>query len=175
MKEKMLLKKICSVYANDLHFATMIFPFIHKEVESNTTIRTILENNEEENIEKILKNIGLNSEVKEEIKKIDWKNTNISKIRKNFKLLEEDIRNKKRIDIIVSGGNIFIQKVNKAIDLWIKNNIESLDKSGIELKIINCFYFEENKNSDNIIDEHDYILRTSGLEEILGRELLKAN
>ena len=175
MKEKMLLKKICSVYANDLHFATMIFPFIHKEVESNTTIRTILENNEEENIEKILKNIGLNSEVKEEIKKIDWKNTNISKIRKNFKLLEEDIRNKKRIDIIVSGRNIFIQKVNKAIDLWIKNNIENLDESGIELKIINCFFFEENKNSDNIIDEHDYILRTSGLEEILGRELLKAN
>ena len=54
MKEKMLLKKICSVYANDLHFATMVFPFIHKEVESNTTIRTILEKDEEENIEKIL-------------------------------------------------------------------------------------------------------------------------
>ena len=175
MKEKMLFKKICSVYANDLHFATMIFPFIHKEVENNTTIRTILENNEEENIEKILNNIGLNSEVKEEINKIDWKNTNISKIRKNFKLLEEDIRDKRRIDIIVSGRNIFIQKVNQAIDLWIKNNIENLDKNCIELKIINCFYFEENKNSDSIIDEHDYILRTSGLEEILGRELLRAN
>ena len=175
MKEKMLLKKICSVYANDLHFATMVFPFIHKEVESNTTIRTILENNEEENIEKILKNIGLNSEVKERIKEIDWKDTDINKIRKNFKLLEDDIRNKKRIDIIVSGRNIFIQKVNKAIDLWIKNNIEKLEKSNIEFKIINCFYFEENRNSDNIIEEHDYILRTSGLEEILGRELLKAN
>lgn len=175
MKESMLLKKVCSIYANDLHFATMIFPFIHKEVEQNTTIRTILEKNEEENIEKILKNIGLNSEIKEEIKKIDWKNTNINKIRKNFKLLEEDIISKKRIDIIVSGRNIFIEKVNQAIDLWIKNNIQNLEKSSVELKIINCFYFEENKNSDNIIDEHDYILRTSGLEEILGRELLKAN
>ena len=175
MKESMLLKKICSIYANDLHFATMIFPFIHKEIEENTTIRTILEKNEEENIDKILKNVGLNSEKKEEIKKIDWRNTNINKIRKNFKLLEEDIINKKRIDIIVSGRNIFIEKVNQAIDLWIKNNIEKLEKTNIELKIINCFYFEENKNSDNIIDQHDYILRTSGLEEILGRELLKAN
>lgn len=175
MKESMLLKKICSIYANDLHFATMIFPFIHKEIEENTTIRTILEKNEEENIDKILKNVGLNSEIKEEIKKIDWRNTNINKIRKNFKLLEEDIINKKRIDIIVSGRNIFIEKVNQAIDLWIKNNIEKLEKTNIELKIINCFYFEENKNSDNIIDQHDYILRTSGLEEILGRELLKAN
>lgn len=175
MKESMLLKKICSIYADDLHFATMIFPFIHKEVENNTTIRTILENNEEENIEKILNNIGLNSEIKEEIKKIDWKNTNINKIRRNFKLLEEDIRNKKRIDIIVSGRNIFIDKVNQAIDLWTKNNIENLEKSNIEMKIINCFYFEENKDLNNIIDEHDYILRTSGVEEILGRELLKAN
>ena len=175
MKENMLLKKICSVYANDLHFATMIFPFIHKEVEHNAKIRTILENNEEENIEKILKNIGLNSEVKEKIKKIDWKNTNINKIRKIFELLEYDIKNKKRIDIIVSGRDIFIEKVNKAIDLWIKNNIEDLEKNNIEFKIINCFYFEENKNLNNIIDEHDYILRTSGLEEILGRELLKAN
>lgn len=175
MKEKMLFKKISSVYANDLHFATMLFPFIHKEVENNTTIRTILENDEEENIEKILKNIGLKSEVKEKIKKIDWKNTNINKIRKNFKLLEEDIKNKKSIDIIVSGRNIFIQKVNQAIEIWLKNNIENVDKNGIELKVINCFYFEENKNLDNIVDEHDYILRTSGLEEILGRELLKAN
>ena len=175
MKEKMLLKKVCSIYANDLHFTTMIFPFIHKEIEKNTTIRTILEKNEEENIEKILKNIGLNSQIKGEIKKIDWKNTNINKIRESFKLLEEDIKNKKKIDIIVSGRNMFVEKVNQAIDLWIKNNIEFIEKSGIELKIINCFCFEENKSSDIIINNHDYILRTSGLEEILGRELLKAN
>ena len=175
MKENMLFKKICSVYANDMHFSTMIFPFVHKEIEKNTTIRTILENNEEENIEKILKNIGLNSKEKEEIKKIDWKNTNINKIRKIFKLLEKDIKSQKRIDVIVSGRNIFIEKVNKAIDLWIKNNIENLDKNCVELKILNCFYFEENKDFNNFIDEHDYILRTSGLEELLGRELLKAN
>lgn len=175
MEKRMLLKKICSIYADDLHFATMIFPFIHKEVEKNTTIKTILEKDEEENIEKILKNIGLNSEIKEEIKKIDWKKTNINKIRNNFKLLEENINNKEKIDIIVSGNNEFIGKVNQAIDLWIKNHIENLEKSGIEFNIINCFCFEENKNSDSIIDEHGYILRTSGLEEILGRELLKAN
>lgn len=175
MKESMLLKKICSIYVDDLHFATMIFPFIHKEVEQNTTIRTILEKDEEENIEKILKNIGLNSEIKEEIKRIDWKGTNINKIRNNFKLLEEEMKVKNKIDIIVSGRNLFIEKVNQAIDLWVKNNIENLERFNIELKVINCFCFDENKNSDNIIDEHDYILRTSGIEKLLGRELLKAN
>ena len=176
MKENMLLRKICSIYANDLHFATMIFPFIHKEVEQNTTIRTILEKDEQENIEKILENIGLNSQLKEEIRKIDWKGTNINKIRKNFKVLENDIKSSKKIDIIVSGRNIFIQKVNQAIDLWVKNNIETLEKSEIELSIINCFSFEKNKNSENIMDSHEYILKTKGLEEILGEEeLLKAN
>lgn len=176
MKENMLLKKICSVYANDLHFATLIFPFIHRELEKNTTIRTILEKDEQENIEKVLENVGLNSDVKEEIRKIDWKGTNINKIRENFKLLEKDVKDNKKIDIVVSGRNIFIQKVNKAIDLWVKNNIELLENKDTELNIINCFSFEENKNIDNIMNTHEYILKTAGLEEIMDREeLLKAN
>ena len=176
MKEKMLLKKICSFYVNDLHFATMIFPFIHKELEQNATIRTILEKDEEENIEKILANVGINSEVKEQIRKVDWRGTDINKIRNNFKLLEKDIKCKKKTSIIVCGTNLFIEKVNKAIDLWVKNNMDGLEKSETKLNLINCFSFEENKNADNIIDSHEYILKTSGLEEILGKEeLLKAN
>ena len=176
MKENMLLRKICSIYANDLHFATVIFPFIHKELEKGTIIKTILENDVQENIEKILENVGLNSNIKEEIRNIDWKGTNINKIRKNFKIMEEDIKNKKRINIIILGRNIFIQKVNQAIDLWVKNNIEELENKQIQLDIINCYSFDENKNADEIMDSHEYILKTVGLEEILGKEkLLKAN
>ncbi len=176
MKENMFLKKICSIYANDLHFATIIFPFVQKELEKNTTIRTILEKDEEDNIEKVLENIGLNSEIKEEVRKIDWESSHIQKIRKNFKLLEEDIKTKKKVDVIVAGRNIFIQKVNQAIDLWVKNHIEGLEASGIEFSIINCFSFEENEKIDPILDSHEYILKSVGLEEILDKEeLLKAN
>ena len=175
MKDKMLLKKICSIYASDLHFATMIFPFINKELVIGATIRTILEKDEQENIEKILKNIGLNSEIKEQIKDIDWKHTNINKIRKNFNLLEEDIENKKKIDLIICGRNIFIDKVNQAIDLWVKNNIDKLEKQEAQISVINCFSFEENRNSENISNSYEYILRTTGIEEILKEELLKAN
>ena len=176
MKENMILKKICSIHANDLHFATVIFPFIRKELENGATIKTILENDVQENIEKILENVGLNSKIKEEIRNIDWKGTNINKIRKNFKILEEDIKNKKRINIIISGRNVFIEKVNQAIDLWVKNNIEELERTGTKLDIVNCYSFYENKNAEAIMDSHEYILRTIGLEEILGKEkLLKAN
>ena len=175
MKEKMLLKKICSIYANDLHFATMIFPFIHRELRDNTTVRTILEKDEQKNIEKILENIGLNSQVKDEVRKIDWNSTNINKIRETFKFLERDITKNLKVDIIVSGSNIFIQKVNKAIDLWVKNNISALERRNQILNIVNCFSFEENKEIDTIIDSHEYILKTSGIEDILENELLKAN
>lgn len=175
MKDKILLKKICSIYASDLHFATMIFPFINKELEIGATIRTILEKDEQENIEKILKNIGLNSQLKKEIRNIDWKHTNINKIRKSFNLLEEDIENNKKMDLIICGRNIFIDKVNQAIDLWVKNNIDKLEIAGAQINVINCFSFEENKNSENISNSYEYILRTTGIEEILKEELLKAN
>ena len=148
MREKILLRKTCSVYANDLHFATVIFPFIAKEMEEGATIKTIFEKNEKENIEKVIKNVGLNSEIKE----------------------------KSRIDLIVLGRNSFIQKVNKLIDLWIKNNIEKLEKEKISINVVNCFAFAENKRFDNILDNHDYLLKTEGIEEIIREEeFLKAN
>ena len=176
MTKNMLLSKICSIYASDLHFATVMFPFVNKEIENNTTIRTILEKDEQENIEKIIENIGLNSEKKEKIKKVDWNSSDIRKIRKTFKLLEEDIKEKNNVDVIVLGTNTFIEKVNKAIDLFVKNNLEELEKSKIKLNIINCFSFRENKQDVNIINSHEYILKTSGLEEIINEEkLLKAN
>ena len=71
---------------------------------------------------------------------------------------------------------MFIEKVNKAFDLWIKNNMEQIVQNNIELDIINCFSFEENEKLNKILNEHEYILKTSGLEQILGKEeLLKAN
>ena len=175
MKERLLLRKTCSIHANDLHFATVVFPYVSKEVESGATVKTILERDEKEYIEKVIKNIGLNSEVKEKIKKIDWQESDITKIRKTFKLLEE-IKLNKKIDIIILGSNIFIQKVNKALDLWVKNNMDKMGQENVEINIINCFSFGENEELDKILNNHDYILKTAGLEELIGdEELLKAN
>jgi hypothetical protein len=57
-----------------------------------------------------------------------------------------------------------------------KNNIEQIEKGGIELNILNCFAFEERQEINKILSSHDYILKTSGIEEIIGEEeLLKAN
>ena len=176
MKERLLLRKTCSIHANDIHFATTVFPYVSNEIKCGAIIKTILERNTQENIEKVIRSVGLNSEIKEKIKKIDWKESDIVKIRKTFKSLEEEIKSNKKIDLIVNGSNIFIQKINKALDLWVKNNMDELEKSNIELNIINCFSFEENVEIEKILDNHEYILKTSGMQELLGEEeLLQAN
>lgn len=175
MKDLMLLKKICSVYASDIHFATLIFPFIKKELEKNTEIITMLEKDEIEQIEKILKNIGIDIRTKEKFKKIDWKKTNIKKVKKNFEILENNIKEGKNTDIIVLGEKTFIKKINEAIDIWVKNNIENIEKTKIQLNVINCFSFYENRESYNTFNTYSYILKTSGLEEIIEPRMLKAN
>lgn len=175
MKEKILLRKTCSMYANDLHFATILFPYIVKEIENNATIKTILERNEKESIEKVIKNIGLNLETKQKAQEIDWQESDITKIRNNFENLKKEIKQNKKIDMVVLGSNIFIEKVNKAIDLWVKNNMDEVKENEVEINVINCFSFEENQKLDNILNTHDYILKTAGIEELAEEELLKAN
>lgn len=176
MKEKVLFKKICSIYADNLHFVTIIFPFIHKELKKDIQIRTFLETDEQENVEKILNHIGISDIEKEKVRKIDWKGTNIKKIKKIFKLMEQDILSKRKMDIIVQGKNLFVEKINKAMDLWMKNHLELLEKNQTEINIINCFSLGENQTKNSPIYTYDYILKTSGIEEIIrDEELLKAN
>jgi len=175
MKESILLRKTCTIYASDTHFATLIFPFIKKEVENKTEIITILEKNETDKIERILKNIGLNPKIKKKIRNIDWKKTNIKKIKKNFENMQSYIKKRKNINIIVLGERVFIKKTNEIIDLWFKNNIEKIEKSKIQINIINCFSFYESIEIQRVIKSHNYILKTTGLEKIENKIMMKAN
>ena len=57
MKEKLLLRKTCSIHVSDIHFATVIFPYISKEIENGATVNTILERDVKQNIEKVIKTV----------------------------------------------------------------------------------------------------------------------
>ncbi len=175
MKNQMLLRKTCGVYASDTHFATMIFPFIRSEVKGKTKILTILEKGETDKIEKILENVGLEERVKREIRNLDWSKTNIKKIRNNFKKLEKNIYKKYDTDVIVLGNKAFIKKVNNAIDLWFNNNVDKIEKSKVKINIINCFSFYENSDIYSVINSHNYILKTKGIIGLREEKLLKAN
>lgn len=175
MDSKFIIKKTCSIYASEVHFATMIFPFVSRELENNTVIKTVFETDIQPNILKIIENIGLTLEEKEKIEQIDWAQSSIEKIKNILEELEMNLKKEKDTDLIICGSNLFIEKVNTVIDLWVKNNIQSLEASKSKINIINCYAFEENRSFGEILSSYDYILKTAGIEEIFREELKEAN
>lgn len=173
MNNKILLRKTCSVYASDLHFATMIFPFVDNEIEKGAIIKPILENNISNSIEKIIENVGIKEDVKNKIKNVDWSKTDINKIKSTLNDIEKLLHKKCIVHIIIAGSNLFIEKVNKLIDLWAKINLDEIEKNKSIINIINGYNFEENDNVEHIIENHEYILKTTGIEAIYEKEKLK--
>ena len=173
MSKKISLKKTCSIYASELHLATMIFPYIKKELERKAIVKAMLENDIGTNIEKVLCHTNINSELKEQIQQIDWKQTNKKKIEQMLKEIEENLRHNEKVDIIVSGSNFFIDKINELIDLWTKVNFEEIANSEKTINIINCYYFKQNEQIDEIMKKHEYILRTTGIQELIEENPLK--
>ena len=176
MCKKILLRKTYSVYASNMHLATMIFPFINSEIEKGAIIKPILEKSISDNINKIIKNIQLKPNFKKKISNIDWNETNIEKIKQSLDEMEKLVKSNKKIHIIVVGSNQFIDKINELIDIWAKVNLENIEKSETLLNIINCYSFDENKEINEISEKHQFIIKTTGIEEIFeGNELKKAN
>ncbi len=180
-KENKKIEKLCSFYVSNWHLVTMLLPYINEKIEKNTKIITILENNIEENIKKLLERLNLKN--KEKILKINWKNFNSQKYEEVSEYLSEQNKNQKNIiindknskDIItnnknkntkdviilVNGTKENIEINNQNIQKWLKK--EKINKA----KIINFFEVTEfNNKISEILDEHDKVFNTSGEREI---------
>ena len=88
MKEISSTQKLCSFYVSNMHFATMILPFVNKQIKEKTSVVTFLENNFTTNIELVLSRLTISDEVKKEILKINWKDTNATKYLNIEKILK---------------------------------------------------------------------------------------
>ena len=180
-KENKKIERLCSFYVSNWHLVTMLLPYINKKIEKNTKIITILENNIEENIKKLLERLNLKNE--EKILKINWKNFNSQKYEEVSEYLSEQNKNQKNIiindknskDIItnnknkntkdviilVNGTKENIEINNQNIQKWLKK--EKINKA----KIINFFEVTEfNNKISEILDNHDKVFNTSGEREI---------
>ena len=107
MSEKILIRKTYSVYASEMHFSAMIFPFVNKEIKEGATIKPILEKDFSKNIYKILNNVKLDPDLKAKIGKLDWDKTDIEKIKNILKDIETITIRDKKIHIIVSGRKYY--------------------------------------------------------------------
>lgn len=148
------LTKLCSFYVSDWHFTTMLLPYINKKINEQAKIATILEKDMQQNVEILVKKLNLKN--KEKILNINW--NKIKEINKSI----ENIEKNQELIILISGSKEFIERENiKLIRYFETKNIKQ------SIKIINCYeVIEFNGNIQQILDEHDKILNTSGEKEI---------
>jgi len=157
METKEKVKKLCSFYVSDIHFGTMLLPYISKKIEEGNSIYTVFEKDMYKNIEKIISKLSLNKEIREEIKNINW-NKKIDK--REIKEYINNIKEDSEV-ILVMGKKKYIDKANKKLDKQIKK--EDLEK----VTIINCYNVDVfNEHMGEILDKHSGILNTAGERRI---------
>ena len=148
------IKKICNFYMSDWHFTVMLLPYINKEINMKTQIFTIIENDITQKVKTLVDKLNLKN--KDQILKINWKNADINNI---IYQLENKLKNNDNNIVIINGTNNYIKEVNKKLEEVIYND-KFLQKN---IKIIDCYDFEENKEKINkIIEKYDSMVNTSG-------------
>lgn len=165
MEENSKAKKVCSFYVSNMHFATMILPFLNTEIEEETKIITFLENNFTTNIELVLSRLTLEEQRKREILNINWENTKLSKFTNIEKKLKNDLLKSGKTLIIVNGTEEYINYLNMVIDKVLEKNQKKFNKN--QIKIINFYEVSIfNENITEILNNHEKVFNTSGEHEI---------
>ena len=151
------IKRLCNFYVSDLHLSVMLLPYINKQINEDVEITTIFEKLEKENFEAVLDKLNVKN--KEKILNINWFNGNKDTYEKIENKIEEDIKNKKNITIIIGGNKNYVFNNNKnIINYFNKKNIKDL-----EIKVINCYNIDDVKKDIKFITkQYDGILNTSG-------------
>lgn len=163
MKENSSIQKVCSFYVSNMHFATMILPFVNKQMEEETKIITFFENNFTINIELVLSRLTISEERKKELLGINWKNTSTNKCFNVEKILKNQLIINEKSIIIINGTEEYINIVNNYIERFFEKN----SKKTNEIKIMNFYEVGTfNENIKEILDKHDNIFNTGGEHKI---------
>lgn len=151
------IKKLCNFYVSDLHLSVMLLPYLSKQINEDVEITTIFEKLEKENIETVLDKLNVKN--KEKILNINWFNSNKDTYEKIENTIDKNIKDNKKVTIIIGGNKNYILENNKNII----NYLEEKNMNYENVKIINCFDVEEvGTNMKSIVKQYDGILNTSG-------------
>ena len=167
------IEKLCSFYVSDWHLVTMLLPYINKQINEKANIITVLENNIEENVKTLVSKLNLKN--REEILNLNWKENKISKYSEIKEIMKKLKRENIENIIFINGSKNFVDIVNKNINKYLENiekqlkkhkNIEEKIKD-MKIKIVDCYEVGDfNLNIQEILQNHDRILNTSGEKEI---------
>ena len=158
------INKICSFYVNKWHLATMTLPHINNEINKGTKIITLLQKGIENNIYELIAKMNLKTETKDKILSINWTSNEIPKYSNIEKEIIKQIKNNNSIEIIINGTNEYINATNKNIDKTLERNKNKIRNK--QINIVNCYEIAQFENITPILDEHDLLLNTSGINNI---------
>ena len=126
-----------------------------KKINEKAKVATILEKDIEENVTTLVEKLNLKN--KEKILNLNWNKT--QKSNNVFSNLSEETE---EIVIIISGEKEFIKNKNEKLERYIQTH-----RIKQKIRIINCYeIIDFNGSINEILNEHDKILNTSGEKEI---------
>lgn len=144
-------EKLCMFYASDYHFEMISLPYINKKIEEKENIIILTENNLENTIKTLLSNMNLKEEKKKKIMEIGWENKDLEKFRK----IKNDAENNLNTVIFIKGTQNYIKNINTNIERWTKD--------AQNIKIIDCYGYEEiGENINEIMGKYVGTLSTVG-------------
>ena len=162
-----LIQKMCSIYVSDVHFTTMLLPYIATQLEKGNMICPILEKELTANVEMLLSKWNIKKKLKDQIQNVNWKKKELYKYTQLEKYLDESIRIGKTLFSIVVGNETYRKAMNENIERYVQNKESELRRKHIKIHLINGYEIMDFKeNMQQILDEHDKILNTSGEKEI---------
>lgn len=126
-KNQSTKEKSCVFYVSDYHFEMISLPYISKKLEEEKEVIILTENNLEDTVKTLTLKINLKEDKKQKILNLDWKNDDENKFSKLTKYINEG----KDVEIFIKGSNEYIEKNNKKINEYIKEDNET--------KIIDCY------------------------------------
>lgn len=162
MGEKQVIKA-CNFYVSQWHLFAALLPYVRDELKKNNKIIFISQDNLENGLKELVAKLNLKFENKNGINDVLWLNENFA-----FDLKKET----KPVTIIVQGVVGFIKEINEYLEI----NMKELYR---KVTIINCYeIYDTNDILYNILDEHDFVFNTAGMnkkEEIFHGYIEKSN
>ena len=142
--------KACNFYVSEWHLFAALLPYIRDELKQKNKVMVISQDKLEKGMKHLVKKLNLKFENEKGLDDIKW-------LSEEFVLeMNEEVE---PVTIIVQGTLEFIKEINSYIE-------QKISPIYSNLKIINCYeVFNTNTMLYNILDEHDFVFNTAGLNE----------
>lgn len=142
--------KACNFYVSQWHLFAALLPYVRDELKKNSKILVISQDNLEKGLKHLVSKLNLKFENKNGIDDVVW-------LKEDFVLeLKEEIS---PVTVVVQGTTEFIKDIN----LYLEKNLKPLYR---KVTIINCYeIYDTNDILYNILDEHDFVFNTAGLNK----------